>query len=300
MDGTEMMPYRYSPVESRSPAWDEADRIAALRGLGILDTEPENGVDNLAKVAAHVCDAPVALVSLIDEQRQWFKCEIGLGGVRETPRDIAICAHAILQTGLFIVPDATKDPRFSGNPLVKGDTHLRFYAGAPLVTDEGLPLGTLCVIDRKPRPEGLSQPQADALLALASAVMSQIKLRQANNITAESERRFRMIAEAMPQIVWSAQPDGCPDYCNERWYEFTGLPRTSGVTHAWNDLVADLFSCHREILNSGVGALGALHGAFGNLRGLRHLARNLTDRDGQLLRRGSDGLHVGRGLLRCR
>jgi diguanylate cyclase (GGDEF)-like protein/PAS domain S-box-containing protein len=95
----------------------------------------------------------------------------------------------------------------------------------------------LCVIDRKPRPEGLSQPQADALLALASAVMSQIKLRQANNITAESERRFRMIAEAMPQIVWSAQPDGCPDYCNERWYEFTGLPRTSGVTHAWNDLL---------------------------------------------------------------
>jgi diguanylate cyclase (GGDEF)-like protein/PAS domain S-box-containing protein len=223
-------------LESSNLDWTEADRLAALQGFEILDTEPEAAFDSLTKVAAHVCDAPIALVSLVDERRQWFKCEVGLGGVRETRREFAICAHAILQSGLFVVPDTTKDPRFASNPLVTGDPHLRFYAGAPLITDEGLPLGTLCVLDNEPRPEGLTHAQAEALLALAHAVMSQIKLRQASKVTAASERKFRTIAEAMPQMVWSTRPDGYHDYYNQRWYEFTGVPYGSSDGEEWNGM----------------------------------------------------------------
>ena len=104
----------------------------------------------IVKVAAHVCGAPISVINLIDETRQWFKAEIGLG-VRETPLDVSICAHAILQPGLFIVPDTLKDRRFACNPLVTGEPNLRFYAGALLETPEGLPLGTVCVLDYKPR-----------------------------------------------------------------------------------------------------------------------------------------------------
>jgi two-component sensor histidine kinase len=157
------------------PSWDETKRLAALRSYGILDTPLEQDFDDVVRIAAHVCNAPISIINLIEDTRQWFKAEIGLG-VRETPLDASICAHAILQPGLFVVPDTTQDPRFACNPLVTGEPHLRFYAGALLETPEGLPLGTVCVLDYKPRE--LTEEQAFTLRALARQVMAQLELRR--------------------------------------------------------------------------------------------------------------------------
>ena len=154
---------------------DNDRRLEALRRYGILDTEAEEAFDGIARLAAHVCKAPIAVINFIDEGRQWFKSEIGLG-VRQTPLDISICAHAILQPGLFIVPDTTKDERFACNPLVASDPRLRFYAGALLETADGHALGTLCVLDHVPRD--LDEAQRDALSTLARQVMAQLELRR--------------------------------------------------------------------------------------------------------------------------
>lgn len=155
---------------------NEDERLAALRRYNILDTEPEAAFDDITRLAAQICEAPIAVINLIDSGRQWFKSEIGLG-VRETPLDISICAHAILQPGLFVVPDTLKDERFRGNPLVKGDPFLRFYAGALLATPDGQALGTVCVLDHQPRE--LTPLQGAALTALARQTMAQLELRQA-------------------------------------------------------------------------------------------------------------------------
>jgi two-component sensor histidine kinase len=157
------------------PAWTETDRLATLRSYGVLDTPPEPAFDDLVQLAARTCQTPVALISLIDERRQWFKAEMGLG-VRETSLDRSICLSAMLLPGLTIVPDLTEDPRFARNPLVTGEPHLRFYAGAVLHTPDGVPLGALCVLDHVPRH--LNEDQADTLALLARQVMSQLELRR--------------------------------------------------------------------------------------------------------------------------
>jgi two-component sensor histidine kinase len=157
------------------PAWTERDRLAALRSYRIIDTSPEPAFDDLVQLAARACRTPMALISLIDERRQWFKAEVGLG-VRETPLDRSICLTAMLQPGLTIVPDLTEDPRFAHNPLVAGKPHLRFYAGAVLRTPDGVPLGALCVLDYVPRL--LTEEQASTLTMLARQVMSQLELRR--------------------------------------------------------------------------------------------------------------------------
>src|SRR4028119_1119547 len=162
------------PVEI-IPGWSEVDRLAALRRYAILDTPCEPHFDDIVRLAAQTCEAPVAVISLVDDRRQWFKAEIGLD-VRETALVESICAQAIHQPGLFVVPDASKDQRFDNNPLVQGAPHLRFYAGARLETPEGLPLGALCVLDTKPR-EGLTEAQRFSLSALARQVMAQMELR---------------------------------------------------------------------------------------------------------------------------
>jgi PAS domain S-box-containing protein len=154
---------------------NEADRLATLRGFGILDTAPELAFDELSELAAYICQTPVALISLVDEDRQWFKSRVGWT-TEETPREVAFCAHAILQPDLFIVPDATADERFANNPLVTSPPSIRFYAGAPLVTAEGHALGTICVIDHQPRE--LTADQARALRALSHQVVAQLRLRE--------------------------------------------------------------------------------------------------------------------------
>ena len=152
----------------------EAGRLAALRSLHLLDTDAEQAYDDITRLAARICEVPIALVSLVDEDRQWFKSRVGLD-VCETPRGTSFCVHAIHQQGIFLVPDATADPRFCDNPLVTGDPHIRFYAGVPLVTAEGHALGSLCVIDRCPR--FLSPDRQDALFALGRLVVAQMELR---------------------------------------------------------------------------------------------------------------------------
>ena len=154
---------------------DEAERLAALRELGVLDTEPEPYFDELVAVAGRVCGAPVSLVSLVDENRQWFKARRGIDA-SETPRDVAFCAHAILGRDVFEVPDALLDERFATNPLVTEEPKIRFYAGAPLVTPDGYALGTLCVIDKVPRE--LRPEQKQALSILAHHVVTQLELRR--------------------------------------------------------------------------------------------------------------------------
>ncbi len=148
----------------------EADRLAALERYGLLDTPPDAAFDSITQAAADLCETPIALITLVDSTRQWFKSCVGMN-VSETSRDVAFCSHAILSpTELLEVEDATLDERFLDNPLVTGEPNIRFYAGRPLVTPDGFALGTLCVIDRQPRR--LSEPQRDALDSLANAILA--------------------------------------------------------------------------------------------------------------------------------
>jgi two-component system, cell cycle sensor histidine kinase and response regulator CckA len=153
----------------------ERERLAALRSYAVLDTPPEQAFDELTEMAARICEAPIALITLVDERRQWFKSELGLG-LEQTERSISFCAHAIEQSGLFVVPDASKDPRFADNPLVTQAPHIRFYAGSPLVCEAGHALGTLCVIDHEPR--NLKDEHKQALRVLSRHVMTLLESRR--------------------------------------------------------------------------------------------------------------------------
>lgn len=154
---------------------DENERLAELYELEILDTAEEKVFNDLASLAAYVCKAPIALISLIDAERQWFKAKIGIE-TSETPRELSFCGHAILQDGTMEIRDALEDERFRDNPYVTEDPNIRFYAGAPLTTPQGYKLGTLCVVDRIPRD--LSEGQLAALRALSGQVTSQLELRR--------------------------------------------------------------------------------------------------------------------------
>lgn len=184
------------PVLESTPMPSAAEklRLAALHAYGILDTPREAAFDDITRIAALICDVPIAVVNLIDRDRQWFKSEIGLG-VRETPLDTSICAHAILQQDMLVVPDTLDDARFRQNPLVTGDPRLRFYAGALLKTADGHPLGTVCVLDTRPRELGPNQ--LDALRALARQVMAQLELRRLLTQAQQANRyRSRLMAIA--------------------------------------------------------------------------------------------------------
>ncbi len=155
---------------------NEKERLKELESFSILDTLPDEDYDNLTSIAAQICGTPISLVSLIDNKRQWFKSHHGLG-VSETPKEYAFCAHAINENDkVFLIRDAREDERFHDNPLVTADPFVIFYAGIPLVTDEGLPLGTLCVIDHEPKV--LNQSQITALKALSVQVMNLLRLRK--------------------------------------------------------------------------------------------------------------------------
>lgn len=153
---------------------NESARIAALDRYAILDTEPEQSFDDLVILASHICKTPLASLTLVDDHRQWFKSAVGVQ-VRETPREISFCARAIEQPDLFIIPDTLQDARFKDNPMVTGEPNIRFYAGAPLVNEDGFALGTLCVADREPRE--LDEDQKVALTSLSHLALRQMELR---------------------------------------------------------------------------------------------------------------------------
>lgn len=344
------------------PAGPDKARLAALRRYRVLDTAPEAAFDEIVNLAALVCRTPVALVSLVDENRQWFKAEYGLG-LPETGLENSVCATAIRQDGsLFVVPDLSADPRFASMDIVRGPDGFRFYAGAQLRVPGGPAIGMLCVLDRQARPEGLTEEQGAMLASLARQTILLLELRERDHemelrrtnlvrliarapigiaqaeptgevvfcngdyaalagrrpedvtghtlesflhpddvqrhrdaiarvragehnvavqtryidpdgverwasehismthepdgtplalifvgreiterlrVAAElaaSERKFRVLADTMPQMVWSTLPDGYHDYYNQRWYEFTGVPEGSTDGEAWNGM----------------------------------------------------------------
>lgn len=192
----------------------------------------------ITEFASALCHTPTAMVSFVETERQWFPARTGLAA-SETPRSQSFCAHAMLGHDILVVPDARLDPRFSDNPLVTGDPHVRFYAGAPLVSEDGIPIGALCVIDYEPRSD-LTALQRQGLQVLAANIMllltSRRSLRQNDHEIEEREAKFRVLADAMPQMVWSTQPDGYHDYYNARWYEFTGVPAGSTDGEGWNGM----------------------------------------------------------------
>jgi GAF domain-containing protein len=173
----------------------EADRLEALRQYKILDTPAEHSYDDITSLAAYICDVPIALISLVDSDRQWFKSKVGIEA-QETSRDVSFCAHAILSPATLIVNDATGDKRFADNSLVTGEPGIRFYAGVPLISPGDQPLGTLCVIDRKPRT--LNDCQIKTLEALARQVVMQLELQRVSSQLAEALEKMEQMAGLIP------------------------------------------------------------------------------------------------------
>ena len=235
----------------------EAERLRVLRSFDILDTDPEQAFDDVMQLAARICEAPVGMVSLAVGDRQWFQARDGVD-VSQLGGAGWFCDYAMAQSGVTQVFDAALDPRFAGDARLAGTSAFRFYAGAPLVDDQGLALGVLCVLDSRARPEGLNETQLMTLDVLARQVMALLERRRAlrerrrsdeaataaveaarlvTEKLAESDARFQAIADSMPQMVWSSRPDGHHDYYNARWYAFTGAAEGTTLGDAWGEMI---------------------------------------------------------------
>ena len=230
---------RSSGASSAVALCGEDERAEVLASFGLDALEDDAELVGIAQFAAKLCDVPIALVSMVEAERQRFIVRSGLEG-RETPRSESFCAHAMLGDGPMIVPDASSDPRFSDNPLVRGGPQIRFYAGMPLLSREGIPLGALAVIDTRPRPEGLTELQQHGLEVLAQAVMCRMCAHRVDLATSaramESARAMREIADMVPGIVWSADNEGKFDYFNNRWSITTGVKPPASLAE-WRAMV---------------------------------------------------------------
>lgn len=246
---------------------DEAARLAALKDLLVLDSPPEPLFDMMARFAAELCGTPIALISLIDEERQWFKANVGLPGVNETPRDVAFCAHAIQGDGkLFEVPNAALDPRFADNPLVAGTPDIRFYAGAPLILPGGARAGTLCVIDRTPGQ--LDEREARMLRSLADMVGEALVMRRDlihrslsarsayEAALARSEARYRALIEEQRELVALVRESGAIVYANPAWGRYHGVDAAAAIgsdvfTYMSPDDQATVRAVFEQVLRTG-------------------------------------------------
>jgi PAS domain S-box-containing protein len=220
---------------------NEAARLESLHRYAILDTLPEQEFDDLSRLAASICGTPIALVSLVDENRQWFKAKVGIEDT-ETPRDIAFCAHAIHDSGVMVVPDALADERFRENPLVTGNPNVRFYAGAPLRTADGYALGTLCVIDRVPRE--LSADQLEALKALSRLVVNELELRRSVSDLSKAVRERRIVEGELDQLFNLSSDlfciagfDGYFKRLNPSWEQTLGISREELLSRPYVEFI---------------------------------------------------------------
>ncbi len=222
---TETLTTQQMPAPSALFADDEIARLKVLAEFeaGGLEDDPE--LQSIVQFAARLCGVPASMVTLIDGRRQYFLARTGVEE-RETPRELAFCTYALGRSDMMEVPDATLDARFAANPLVTGYPGVRFYAGQPLVSDEGAPLGTLCVIDLVPHGEPLNEFQRQGMAVMAGAAMRRLRSRRAGlaagRAIERSELRFRALAESVPDIAFSADETGRIDYFNHRWHQFTG------------------------------------------------------------------------------
>ena len=216
----------------------EQDRLQSLQELDILDTPAEEAFDALTRLASYICEAPISLITLLDSQRQWFKSKLGLE-VPETAKEISFCQYAIRQQGIFEVPDAHRTEVFRENPLVTGDPHIRFYAGAPLITSEGHALGTLCIIDTVPRQ--LTERQRDALQTLAREVVSHLELRKARLLLAQEHAKMdgllRLANSASDQFYLGGQSDLFVKHENR-------LIKLSPAEIVWVEALGDYVNIH--------------------------------------------------------
>lgn len=240
---------------------DELQRLQALQSYAVLDTPDESLLDDLTQLASHICQTPIALVSLVDGERQWFKSRVGLGA-RQTPRDLAFCAHAILQPDeVFQVPDARLDPRFADNALVTSEPHVCFYAGTSLLTPDRFPLGTLCVIDHVPRQ--LTDSQLEALKTLGRHVMAVLELnRTMARLQAEQgiNRLLASAAEQSPVQILMTDASGHITYANPTFERVSGYskaellgqtPQVMQATNVMGDGEATTHSDLWDTLRSG-------------------------------------------------
>ena len=201
--------------------------------LEIVDSGAESAFDGLVQAASAICGTPIALISLIDHDRQWFKANVGLEGVKETPRCISFCTHAIKQSELFVVEDAQIDPEFSGNPLVTGDPHIRFYAGAPLRLSSGATVGTLCVIGLQPMR--LDEDQRKVLCNLSKTAVHLLEGRRAERMEAKYRQEAEQISADMPIGLFATDAAGGCYYTNERWQDLYGLSLEESLGNGWTE-----------------------------------------------------------------
>lgn len=213
--------------------WSEAQRLAALDRYAVLDTPPEPPFDDLVELAADICETPIALMTLVAKDRQWFKAVKGLA-FHETPINESVCVQLLHMPDVTVIPDLTADERFACNPLVMADRGLRFYAGALLETPERLPLGTLCVLDTVPRPNGLSEWQRRALATLAAQAMDSLELRRLHAGQAAARRREGEAAKRRERVVLASLSDGV--FALDRHLRFTLFNRAAEI---WSGRSAD-------------------------------------------------------------
>ena len=217
----------------------EDERLSVLAAYGGQDLVGDEELQQIVQFAARLCKAPMAMVTLVEKEHQRFLAKVGLEE-ETTPRPTSFCAHAMLGTEAMVVRDAQADQRFTDNPLVTGEPHIRFYAGQPLISAEGAPLGALCVIDTEPRSEGLSELEREGLAVLAQSVMRRLGQRRlgrhVNQTLENQERELRRMIDSVPGIAWRADDRGNFTYVNARWRELTGIePPTT--TEGWKQAI---------------------------------------------------------------